>query len=53
MSPTMSAVVTVLKAYAAAFIVAKGPIKMRLTVAAVWTGICFLGEYLWVRLANR
>ncbi len=53
MSLPMNAVVTVLKAYAAAFIVAKGPIKMRLTVAAVWTALYFLGDYLWVRLANR
>ena len=44
--------VIVLKAYAAAFIVAKGPLKMRLTVAAVWTGLYFLGAYLYGRLAN-
>ena len=49
----MSTAVIVLKAYAAAFMVAKGPIKMRLTVAAVWTGIYFLGGYLWARVVNR
>ena len=44
--------VIVLKAYAAAFIVARGPIKMRLTVAAVWTALYFLGAYLCGRLAS-
>jgi hypothetical protein len=44
--------VMVLKAFAAALIVAKGPIKMRITVAAVWTALYFLGPYLCGRLAS-
>ena len=44
--------VMVLKAFAAAFIVAKGPIKVRMTVAAVWTALYFLGAYLCGRLAS-
>ena len=49
----MGTLLVVAKAYAAAVSVARGPLKMRLAVAAVWVGIYFVGSTLYGRLTEK
>ena len=49
----MGSVIQIGKAYVAAFTVSKGPLKMRVIVAALWTVLYFGAVCVWDRLDAR